>query len=292
MTELGLKHSQFLVDRKEGWAGTGDWSLFSLPLDTVYSAAARWKEQLGDVEKPWLCWNINDRWCVLQQKMLLEVGWTPVIGSDPRVNSCTVLPGAVRIDFNEQFGFPIMWPHFPLEFTFLFAPRLAFWHSDLLCRIEKLRTIAQMFERLRDGEIAAVLSKGGIRNLVNFKNHRYWELISCITKAASEDQFRRGAGWWRNFALHPSCTDAGERARPQQYNYDSGVGILYWKNEYNGRVTNISERFVKEGHCTAINRQNYRYLGGDNVHRPVGDELDANYDLAQVAQRLGLSHLL
>jgi hypothetical protein len=293
MDDITLRQSKHLVDKKEGWEGTGDWSFVSPEmLERIREAAAQWKGQLEGVGKPWLCWNINDRWCTLQQKLLLEIGWTPVVGCDPRVAACTVIPGAVGIDFNHSFNLPVMWPHFPLEFAFLFAPRLAFWHSDLLCRLERLRSIASIFEGLRDGEMAAVLSRGGIRNTFNFKTHRYWELISCTTRGASEDQFRRGAGWWRNFACHPSCTDPSERARREKYHYDSGVGIRYWKKQYHGRVTDISEGLISEGHCTAINSKNYRHLGDGNVHRPVGDELDLNYDLKEVAERLGLARFL
>src|SRR5579859_7267527 len=118
MSDSVLKHSKYLVDRKEGWAGTGDWSLTPPDIvDRIRVAAEEWKHELAGVSKPWLCWNINDRWCVLQQRLLLEIGWTPVIGCDPRVESCSVLSGAVKIDFNRRFDLPVMWPHFPLEFA-------------------------------------------------------------------------------------------------------------------------------------------------------------------------------
>jgi hypothetical protein len=287
-----LTVSRHLVDRTEGMDGTGDWAEFRQPVERIYEAAAEWKRQLRGVEKPWLCWNINNRWCALQQRMILSVGWTPVVGFDPRLVSPSIVSGAIQIDFNHRFQFPVMWPHFPLEFAFLFASRLAFWHSDLVCRCETLAALARRFERLPDGQMAAVLSRGGIRNLLNVRSHRYWELACCTTQSASKDQFQRGAGWWRNFAMHPSCTDPLERERRKRYNYDSGVGIRYWKKQYGGKVIDIPERELNEGHCTAINRKGYRYLAAGAVHRPVGDELEANYSLEDVAARMGVEHFL
>jgi hypothetical protein len=287
-----LTVSRHLVDLREGREGTGNWSAFQQPVERIFEAAADWKQEMAGITKPWLCWNINNRWCALQQRMILSVGWTPVVGFDPRLASPSVVPGAIGIDFNRRFQFPILWPHFPLEFAFLFAPRLAFWHSDLICRPETLSSLALLFERLHDGQMAAVLSRGGIRNLLNFKSHRYWELVCCTTRGASEDQFRRGAGWWRNFAMHPNCTDPAERERRERYNYDSGVGILYWKNRYGGQIIDIPGRHISEGHCTAINRKGYKHLAPASVHRPVGDELDVNYNLEEVAARLGVAHFL
>ena len=193
--------------------GKGNWAGFNIPLDKVYEAAAEWRQTLAGVARPWLCWNVSDRWCKLQQRLILEVGWTPVIGFDPRSGPPTVLPGSVLIDFNSHFGFDprsgpptvlpgsilidfnshfglgVMWPHFPLEFAFLFADRLAFWHADLLCRLDVMRRLQSTFESLPDGALAAVPDYGGRRNLLKFRHHRYWELVGCTTKSASESQF-------------------------------------------------------------------------------------------------------
>lgn len=99
--------------------GKGNWAGFPVPLEKIHEAAAEWSSALGGVERPWLCWNVSDRWCALQQRLIQEVGWTPVIGFDPRCGAPkTVLPGSIVIDFNARFGFPVMWPHFPLEFAF------------------------------------------------------------------------------------------------------------------------------------------------------------------------------
>jgi hypothetical protein len=280
-----------VYSRKPGWGiaissgkvGTGDWAAFKRPLDEVRAAAEAWKQSLGDVRRPWLCWNINDEWCIAQQRLVLAVGWTPVIGWDTNCLKTrpTILPGSVAIDFNAQFRFPVMWVHFPLEFAFLWAPRVAFWHSDLLVRLEKMQRLAALFDVLTDGEMAAVVSTGGLRNIFNRKMHRYWELIGCTTRGASENQFDRGCGWWRNIARHPNAP-AGEVEKRSTYYYEHGVGVMYWKRMYRGRVRDISERLVSEGHCTRV--RNPQYVTDDNK----GRELALNFDLQEVMTRLGL----
>jgi hypothetical protein len=273
--------------------GKGNWACFKLPLETVYDAGAEWRRALQGVTKPWLCWHVSDRWCTLQQRLIQQAGWTPVIGFDPRIGPpATVLPGSVVIDFNARFGFEVMWPHFPLEFAFLFAEdRLAFWHADLLVRIDTLKWLAGLFESLPDDAMAAVLDKGGRRNFFRFRHHRYWELAGCVTRGASESQFRHGCGWWRYMRDHPKCTDPDERRRRAAYYYDSGVGIMYWKRRYGGRVTDIPLNRVAEGHCTSINRTNYRQVNPGGA-RNLGAEIDLNFDIAEVAARLGIAHLL
>ena len=273
--------------------GTGNWAAYTLPVDKIFEAAKTWKSALGDTPRPWLCWNVSHRWSLLQQKLVRQVGWTPVVGFDPRIGPPPLIPEAILIDFNAQFQFPVMWPHFPLEFAFLFAPRLAFWHADLLCRFQVMEQLAARFTSLRDEQMAAVLDRGGIRNLLNFKSHRYWELAGCTTAGASRSQFEKGAGWWRYFDRHPSCTDSEERARRQKLSYDSGVGIKYWKDLYGGSLTNISIHLVKEGHCSEIGAKNYVHgQNHTNPHRNLSSELDQNYPLDEVAARLGISSLL
>jgi hypothetical protein len=169
---------------------------------------------------------------------------------------------------------------------------LAFWHADLLCRLSTLERIARLFDSLKDGEVAAVHDMGGRRNLFRPTKHRYWELIGCTTRGASRDQFEKGAGWWRNFANHPNCPSAEERERRKHYFWDSGGGIVYWKRRYKGVVKDIKLRDVEEGHCTSINRPNYVRLAQDTYSRNLPAELDMNYSLDEVAERLGISHLL
>jgi hypothetical protein len=229
--------AQYAVDPKNG---TGDWKNFHIPLERIFEAASDWKKLVAGVEKPWLCWNVSPRWNRLQQRLVRHVGWTPVLGFDPRVGPPPVEPGSVLIDFNASFGLPLMYLHFPLEFMFLWTDRLAFWHADLLCRLPVMERLARSFEALEDGQTTAVLEKGGLRNCLNFKRHRFWELCGCTTRAASENQFYNGCGWWRNFVIHPKCTLAEERRRRQPLYYDHGAGIMCWKKRYHGPVLPIS----------------------------------------------------
>ncbi len=272
--------------------GHGNWENYNLPLDTIYHAAGEWKGALAGIEKPWLCWNVSPRWCFLQQRLVAEIGWTPIVGYDPRSGPPPVVPGAVLIDFNRRFQFPAMWFQFPLEFVFLFAPRLAFWHSDLLCRLSQMKRLAAVFNRLNEGEMAAVFDASGRRHFLSFRRHRFWELVGCTTADASRDQFEKGAGWWRCFNHHPNCPDIREREERDRYNWDHGFGIMYWKRRYGGRVVKISPRLLQEGHCTSIGRNDYRRVGPDGDTRNMGAEIDLNYDIEEVARRLGIAHLL
>jgi hypothetical protein len=273
--------------------GTGNWHDFNIPLERIRDAASQWKRQLTNVDRPWLCWSVSPRWSLLQQRLVQHVGWTPVVGYDPRVGPPPVAPGAILIHFNEGFDFSTMWPHFPLEFAFMWAPRLAFWHADLVCRLSVMGELKRRFEALQDGQTTAVLDRGGRRNWFNTKRHRFWELCGCTTHAASENQFYNGTGWWRNFALHPKCTLASERDRRKRYSYDSGVGVLYWKVKYNGEAIPIDIGLVKEGHCSEINNPNYQ-AGPDHLtpRRNLGTELDMNYDLDEVSRQFGIREFL
>lgn len=272
--------------------GKGNWEAFTLPLDIVYGAAAEWRGALVGVERPWLCWNVSDRWCTLQQKLIQAIGWTPVIGFDPRCGAPqTVLPGSIVIDFNARFGFEVMFPHFPLEFAFLFADRLAFWHSDLLCRLDVMNQLKNVFEGLRDGAMAAVPDLGSRRHFYRFRHHRYWELVGCTTRSASRSQFDHGAGWWRRIEFHPNCPNEKERRRRSKYYFDHGVNIMYWKRQYHGQVIDIPQRLVAEGHCTSINKKSY-YWAQPGGLRNQPKEIDVNFDIEKVAASLGIAHLL
>jgi hypothetical protein len=282
------------MEPMEQWrAGTGDWKYFNIPLEHVFEIAAGWKTILGDVEKPWLCWNVNPRWSILQQKLVLAVGWTPIVGFDPRVGAPPLVEGSILIDFNEKLQLPVLWPHFPLEFVFLFADRLAFWHSDLLCRLSVMRRLAVQFASLQDGQMSAVFDRGGLRRRLKVKMHRFWELCGCTTKSASENQFYNGAGWWRHLEHHPKCALEEERTRRSSYDYDHGVGILYWKKKYNGHVIPIDIKLVKEGHCTETRNKAYRILPNHfNPMRNLRSEIDINFSVDEITALLGIAHLL
>jgi hypothetical protein len=271
--------------------GKGNWGVFDLPLENMYKAGAEWSKALSGIPRAWLCWSVSDRWCTLQQKLIQAVGWTPIVGYDPRSGTPTVVPGSILIDFNRHFGFQVMWMHFPLEFAFLFSDRLAFWHSDLLCRLETMRQLADMFESLPDGAVAAVPDLGGRRNFLNFRHHRYWELVGCTTRSASASQFEHGSGWWRHFGSHPSNKSENERLRRARYYYDHGAGVMYWKRRLRGQVKEIPEKMVAEGHCTSINKGNYKRVEPRGPANLVA-EIDLNFDIEKVAAKLGIAHLL
>lgn len=274
-------------------AGAGDWKYFSIPLQQIFEIAAGWKTIFAGIEKPWLCWNVSPRWCLLQQKLVLAVGWTPIVGFDPRVGPPPIADGSVLIDFNEKLQFPVLWPHIPLEFVFLFTDRLGFWHSDLVCRLPVMRQLAEQFASLEDGQMCAVFDRGGLRRRLKFKMHRFWELCGCTTKTASENQFYNGTGWWRHIEFHPKCVLAEEQARRSSYDYDHGVGILYWKKNYHGHVIPIDIKLVIEGHCSEVGNKAYRILPNHYTpKRNLRSEIDTNYSIDEVAARLGIAHLL
>lgn len=271
-------------------AGTGNWRAFDIPWDQVTSAAEQWRAVVQGYPKLWLCWNVNDAWCLLQQKLVTEVGWTPLVGWDPMcgVGLPPLVPGAIAVDFCAGLGMPTLFMHVPLELAFLWIEdRLAFWHSDLLLPREKMRELAQRFDRLQGKEVAAVFSYGGLRNVLKVSSHRYWELAGCTTRAASQDQFDRGSGWWKNLAFHPnSPRDPEEQERRKALYREHGVGIRYWKKRYGGTVHSLSEKWLAEGHFSVTSVQGYRRAA------TKAEEMDINFDLAAIARRLGIFDLL
>jgi hypothetical protein len=130
--------------------GNANWRAFQaldFGLERILSAAVVWKDHLEGIEYPWLVWSIDDDWCYLQQQLVRLVGWTPVVGYDPRSGvPAKLVPGAVLIDFNADLKLPILWMHFPIDFIFAFAPRLAFWHSDLLCTRDNMQYLVERFQ--------------------------------------------------------------------------------------------------------------------------------------------------
>jgi hypothetical protein len=271
--------------------GMGNWDACKIPVSELLDLAASWRPLFAGIERPWLCWNVDSDWCLLQQRLVKSVGWTPIVGFDPRVGPPCVERDAVLIDFNEKLGLPTMYPHFVLEFMFQFCDRLAFWHSDLLVRVPTLRSIAQTFEGLRDGGLAAVPSCKGLLFRLQPWAHRYWELIGCTTRGASRSQFELGAGWWYNFTRHPNF-----RGRPtlfgRPYYWDHGTGIMYWARSTKAKVRDIDEALVREGHFTSIGAQNYVRQSPNNHFRKLNLDLRANFDLAKCAESLELGHLL
>jgi len=276
--------------------GQGDWAPFQynvLTQERIFAAAQDWAAQLKGIEKPWLCWNMSPAWCLIQQKLVKHVGWTPIVGMDPKYETSQLVEGAIQVDFNAQLKLPQMYCVFPVEFAWLFTPRLAFWHSDLICRFDFMEDCARLFEKLPDGEMAAVWDYGGLRQLLNRKSHRYYELAGCMTRGASLDNYNKGCGWWRNSDQHPNVASQAERDERKKLFYDNGFGIMYWKRHHGGRVRDLSLRRAAEGHCSEIGNKNYQNLPGHlNANRNTGKEMELNYDIEEVCRRLGIQSLL
>jgi len=123
--------------------------------------------------------------------------------------------------------------------------------------------------------------------------HRYYELLACMTRGASKDNFDKGCGWWRNSFLHPNVGSRAERDEREKLFYDNGFGLMYWKRKHGGRVRDISLRRAAEGHCSEIGNKNYKNLPGHlEAERNTGREMELNYDLEQVCKRLGIERFL
>lgn len=280
------------IQRRAGFANWQAYHQSGRDLGLVLGAAKGWARHFAGIDKPWLCWNVNDDWCWVQQQMVAEVGWTPVIGYDPRVGAPKrVHPSAVVVNFNEGLDFPTLHPVFPMEFVWLYAPRLAFWHSDLIVRPDTMRKIVSKFERMANGETIAVDPSLAWSRIWSKYKRRYWELIGCTTRDASQNQFERGSGWWRHIQEHPNCPP-GERAERSKYFWDHGVGIRYWARNYGGSVSTVPERWVEEGHCTQINNPQYVRVTPNDDRKNMSLDLVANYRLDDVCRRLDRANLL
>lgn len=268
-------------ERRAG-KGTGNWASWEPEeLGILLAAAERWARQVPPGDKYWLCWNINDRWCQLQQRLILEVGWTPIVGADRMVRKPTIVDGAIFIDFNEGLNLPCLWPHFVLEFVFAWADRLAFWHADVLMPRTRLQAYAHRFEAMTGPETAAVLSRRNLLRPRAWNNgDRWWEVIGCTTREASRSQFDCGGGWWRHFQNHPNCAPVRHL---DHYDWDSGGGIRYWQKEHGGKVVRL--RLDRQYHFSAVTRKDIpRY-----VYK--GCALDG-LDLAAIAHQFGIENLL
>jgi hypothetical protein len=289
-----LEKSKMSLEDYRYTLGTGCWEFFEksgITLDEIYDSAADWALALESVRKPWLCWSVDDDWCLVQQRLCQAVGWTPVVGFDPRVKAPPLEPGSILIDFNEKLKLPTMWMHFPLEFIHLFCERMAFWHADFLLRQEKMRELANLFESLPDGCTAAVQPTEGFRARLSRYQRRYWEVVGCTTRGASQSSFDNGCGWWRVFANHPSNSDI-ERSRRSKYYWDSGVGVRFWHKHCGGKVHLIAESYVAEGHFTGTGRKNYKHMSPQNYRRDLSRELSLNYNLVDCCRKLGIQGLI
>jgi hypothetical protein len=275
--------------------GTGDWDGFRLagiPIEDLLAEARRWAGQLRGVKRPWLCWNVDPDWCLVQQRQVRDVGWTPVVGFDPRVGPPPLVPSAILVDFNERLRLPTMWLHFPLELLFLFVEeRMAYWHADCLIRPEKMRRYADIFAALADGEMAAVDPHEKLSTRLKPNMRRFWEVLGCSTVGASRSQFEHGCGWWLNMRHHPSSPDSERDIRARMH-WECGVGIRFWRRRHGGIVRMIPESEIAEGHFTLIGRKDYKRASPVHFKRDLSKELSLNNDLADACRKLGLTHLL
>jgi len=219
------------ADRTVGRVASGNWDAFPVErLPEIHKAAEQWAKDLGGIEKPWLCWCVSNQWCVLQQRLVQCVGWMPVVGHDTNIESPVVLPGSMYVDFNARLRLPRLRPHFVLEWIYLFADRLAFWHSDFVLSKGDMVKAAKCFEDLQQGELAMPWSStrlvmrllAGIRPISN--SNRLFEVIGCNTRQASREQYQEGLGFWRHPEKHPN-----NKTLPKDYpHWEHSVGVSLW----------------------------------------------------------------
>lgn len=272
--------------------GMGNWEAWGDDVDPIFRAAEKWAVALKGVAYPWLCWNVDSDWCLLQQRLVKSAGWTPVVGFDPRVGvPAHVLPESVVVDFNAELSLPVLYPHFPLEFAFLFVDRMAFWHSDLLLSESKMCEMARLFAELPDGATAAVNSTGW-RNIFSLKQRRYWELIGCTTRGASRDQYEKGCGWWLNFQSHRNRgVNVSDRKLPLYY-WDHGAGVYYWRKRHGGLIHSLNEKDFSHGHFSQIKFDGYKRVSPNNEFRELSHDLNNNFRLKECAEKIGILNLL
>ncbi|MEG3764945.1 hypothetical protein [Alteromonas sp. 14N.309.X.WAT.G.H12] len=289
------------IDRRiEGLSftsGKGNWKGFQVPLKKIVEASMEWQALCANHPKLWLCWNVDPDWCIVQQRLVKELGWTPLVGSDPRAKPPTLIDGAIHVNFNKHINLPIFHMIIAIEFAFLYVPdKLAFWHSDLLVRREKLRHIEQTIRRMTSNEMLVTQPERGLKARLLCQQKRYWELLGCTNKHISKHQFLRGSGWMSNIMYHPLSpqTLKEKKRRAKQY-YDHGTGIHYWAKHYkpaDHSIHLIPEALLDEGHFSRIRAKKYRTISPNNSRRDLTSELSLNFDIKKETARLGLSDLV
>jgi hypothetical protein len=260
--------------------GHGNWACWDADETPALLAAAEcWASQLPPGDKYWICWSNDDAWCRVQQRLVLEVGWTPLVAADVSLGGePTVLPGAVRLDFAAGLPLRDVWMHFPLEMAFAWVERLAFWHSDVLLPRPLMQAYARQFDDLSGPVTAAVFSRRDLLRPRGWNNaDRWFEVIGCTTRAASRDQWARGAGWWKHFQNHPNCQVVPDLHR---YNWDHGGGIRYWQRQHGGQVCRL--QFDSRHHVSHYHRPDLR---------PAGQPL-TGVNLPSFASSLGIGDLI
>lgn len=270
--------------------GKGHWNYFQLSLDEIKYSAEKWRQEVNGIDKLWLCWNVDPEWCLVQQKLVSNLGWTPLVGGDPRAKKPSLLKESIYIDFNQDFKLPMLHMLFPIEFSFLFAEKLAFWHSDLLVRESKLSKVNDIFNSINDGDMVVTEPSRSLRMKIMKQSNRYWELLACTTKAASQSQFDCGSGWFGHVHKHPNSPSGEFKTKSKLY-YDHGTGIKYWAKKHkpiNSNIELIKEAYIEEGHCTRIRKPEYIAQSPNNSKRDLSKDLTANYDLKHECEKLDL----
>ncbi|MBK8907963.1 MAG: hypothetical protein IPM60_08655 [Rhodospirillales bacterium] len=266
---------------------TGNWEAFPASrIPEVREAAEGWAAALRGIEKAWLCWCVSDRWCVLQQKLVQYVGWTPVVGHDTNVENPTVVPGSIYIDFNSQLKLPRLYPHFAMEWIHLFADRLAFWHSDFVVSKRDMEKAAKCFEDLKQGELA--MPWGSTRLLMRLlaqarpvsNTNRLFEIIGCNTRQASLEQYQEGLGFWRHPEKHPNNTTL-----PDDYpHWEHSVGISLWARKHRDKHK-LPSVDTRTGHAHSWGK-------GLRENTSKQELLDKHEDINAYAKKLGIEDLL
>ncbi|TWT89740.1 hypothetical protein Mal64_01190 [Pseudobythopirellula maris] len=274
-------------------AGDGNWLVAPDDMvDRVREAAESWRGALSGVVRPWLCWCVDEEWSVAQQRLVADAGWTPVVGSDSPGRVGSLVDGAIAVDFAGDLGLVKMRPHFVIEFAFLLADRLAYWHSDVLLPPALMREAAQQFEWIAPGGQCGVVEKPGLGTIVERwrRGHRlFWsrvfEVIGCVTAEASRSQFDEGLGLWRNTHWHPHAGPAARRSPPH---YEFGVGWGRWARRHPESFTRLGFD-IEPYHFTQINNPGYKsVVDPRDKRRFKGEELRRNYDLQQLCRELGI----
>lgn len=279
-------------ERVLSWVGTCNWRAFhaaELDLDIVYQAAGEWRKTLRHVEKPWLVWCMHEEWSYIQQKLVTQAGWTPVVGYDPRHGvPKKLISGSILIDFN-CYNLPVLYMHFPLEFVHLFAGRLAFWHSDLLCTHHQMAELSDLFTHLADGELAITNPQGSwIYKIRHRKVNRYFELAGCVTAGASAQMNKSGVGFWSDWAFHPHCPNRQEFLKRRKRYWDHGAGLLYWHKRCDGNVKTIKGELLEPGHFSRLAKKGYEVITPNDDRRNSGVDLAHNFELKAAAASIGL----
>lgn len=156
------------------------------------------------------------------------------------------------MNFNEDLKLPRLLVYFVLEWIFLFADKLAFWHPDFLLSTKDMIKAANCFEDLQQGELAMPWSssKPIMRFLARFRpinnSNRLFEVIGCNTRQASLQQYDEGLGFWRHAEKHPNNTTL-----PSDYPYwEHSVGVSLWARRH-AEKHHLARVDISTGHANS-----------------------------------------